>query len=169
MDSDGSEVGIGQEGELVHRGPTVVKSYWRRPEEDAKTFKDGWVHTGDRVVKDRDGFYYFLGRTDEMIISGGENIFPAEVEDVIYAHPSVANVAVIGVPDEQWGYTVKAIIAPKEGTAITEDEITKHVKQHLASFKKPRIIEFVNDLPKLGTGKLDRQKIKEMYGKPDQE
>jgi len=168
VDAQGNELEPGQEGEMIHRGPTLVDSYWQKPEESAKAFRDGWLYTGDRVVKDNDGFYYFLGRTDDMIISGGENIFPAEVEEVILAHPKVADVAILGVPDELWGQVVKAVIAPKEGMTVTEDEIIAHVKQHLASFKKPRLFEFVSDLPRMGSGKLDRQKIKETYAKPPQ-
>ncbi len=166
VDGEGKEVAPGVPGELLHRGPTVVKSYWQRPADSAKAFRDGWLHTGDLVTRDAEGFLYFLGRTDDMFISGGENIFPAEVEEIIYKYPKVADVAVIGVPDEVWGQVPKAIIVPKEGTTITQDEIIAHVKQHLASFKKPRIIEFVDDLPKLGTGKLARKQIKDMYGKP---
>lgn len=166
VDSTGKELGPNQEGEIVVRGPTVVDSYWQRPEETAKAFRDGWLYTGDKGIKDSEGFYYFLGRTDDMIISGGENIYPAEVEQVILNHPKVADVAVLGVPDEQWGQTVKAIIAPKKGEELTEDEVTTFVKQHLASFKKPRIIEFVSELPKGATGKLDRKKIKEIYMHP---
>ncbi len=169
VDAQGNELGPDQDGEMLHRGPTVVDSYWHRPEESAKAFKDSWLHTGDRVVKDSDGFYYFIGRKDDMIVSGGEKVFPAEVEEVILAYPKVADVAVVGVPDETWGQIVKAVIVPKQGMPLTEDEIVAHVKQCLASFKKPRLIEFVSDLPRLGTGKLDRRRIKEMYAKAAQE
>jgi len=166
VDSQGRELGPDQEGEIIVQGPTVADSYWQKPEESAKAFRNGWLYTGDKGVKDSEGFYYFLGRTDDMILSGGENIYPAEVEQVILNHPKVADVAVLGVPDKQWGQTVKAIIAPQKGEELTEDEVLTHVKQHLASFKKPRIIEFVSELPKGSTGKLDRKKIKEIYAHP---
>jgi acyl-CoA synthetase (AMP-forming)/AMP-acid ligase II len=165
VDMEGNELGPDQPGEIIVRGPTVADSYWRRPEESAKAFKNGWLYTGDKGVKDSEGFIYFLGRTDDMLISGGENIYPAEIEEAILSHPKVADVAVVGVPDEKWGQLVKAVIAVQEGEELKEDEILKHVMQRIASFKKPRIIQFVDELPKNPVGKLDRKKINEMYAK----
>ena len=164
VDSQGRDVGVGVEGEILHRGPSVVNEYWNRPEESSKAFRDGWLHTGDRAVRDEAGFIHFLGRKDDMIITGGENVYPAEVEEVILSYPKVADVAVIGMPDEKWGQTVKAIIAPKSGSDIDEQEILDHIKTRLSGFKRPRIIQFVESLPKIGSGKLDRVTIKNMYG-----
>lgn len=164
VDQEGRDVDPGVEGELLHRGPSVVNSYWDKPQETMKAFHDGWLHTGDRVVKDAEGFFYFLGRRDDMIITGGENVYPAEVEEVILSYPKVADVAVIGVADEKWGEIVKAVIAPKSGISIDEREILDHIRTRLSGFKRPRIIKFVESLPKIGSGKLDRVKIRNMYG-----
>lgn len=161
---DGRDVGVGVEGELLHRGPAVVGGYWNKPQESAKTFRDGWLHTGDRVVQDEEGFIYFLGRKDDLIITGGENVYPAEIEDVILGHPKIADVAAIAVSDDQWGQTIKAVIAPKSGVAIDEQEIREYVKTRLSGFKRPRVVQFVESLPKIGSGKLDRVKIKKLYG-----
>ncbi|UCD79156.1 MAG: AMP-binding protein [Desulfobacterales bacterium] len=165
IDPNGREAAVGKEGELLHRGPSVVSAYWNRPEESKKAFRDGWLHTGDLAVKDKDGFIYFLGRKDDMIVSGGENVYPAEVEEAILSHEKVADVAVLGVPNEKWGQTVKAIIAPKRDEKIDEMEILEHLKTILSGFKRPRIMEFAESLPKIGSGKLDRALIKKLYGK----
>lgn len=165
IDSKGQDVQPEEEGELLHRGPSVVSSYWNKPEETSKIFHDGWLHTGDLVKKDHDGFIYFLGRMDDMIITGGENVYPAEVEEVILSYHKVADVAVIGLPDEKWGQTIKAVIAPKGDFKINDREIVEYVKTKLSGFKRPRIIEFVESLPKIGSGKLDRVQIKRKYGK----
>jgi len=114
VDSEGREVGPGEEGQIAHRGPTVVEAYWRRPEETAKAFRDGWFHTGDIAKRDEEGFVYFLGRKDDMIVTGGENVYPAEVEEAILRNPKVADAAVLGVPDVKWGQTIKAVISVKD-------------------------------------------------------
>jgi len=165
VDAGGREVDVGVEGEILHRGPSVVEAYWNRPEESARAFRGGWLHTGDLAVKDEQGFVYFLGRKDDMIITGGENVYPAEVEEAILSYPKVADVAVLGVPDEKWGQTVKAVIVPKGGETIEEKEILGHIQSRLSRFKRPRIIQFVESLPKIGSGKLDRVTIKKTYGK----
>ena len=164
VDSDGRDVGAGVEGEILHRGPSVVNEYWNRPEESSKAFRGGWLHTGDRAVRDEAGFIHFLGRKDDLIITGGENVYPAEVEEVILSHPKVADVAIIGIPDEKWGQTIKAVIAPNSGMPIETQEILNHVKARLSGFKQPRVIQFVESLPKIGSGKLDRVSIKNLYG-----
>lgn len=165
VDSEGREVDAGVEGEILHRGPSVVDAYWNRPEETSKAFRGGWLHTGDLAIKDREGFVYFLGRKDDMIVTGGENVYPAEVEEAILSFPKVADVAVLGVADERWGQTVKAVIVPKAGETIEEREILEHIRPRLSRFKRPRIIQFVDSLPKIGSGKLDRVTIKKTYGK----
>ncbi len=164
VDANDEEVDVGVEGEILHRGPSIVDNYWKRPEESSKAFRDGWLHTGDLAMRDSEGFIYFLGRKDDMIITGGENVYPSEVEGVILSHQKVADVAVIGIPDEKWGQTIKAIIASKAGMNMDEQEILEYVKGKLSGFKRPRIIEFVESLPKIGSGKLDRVEIKKRHG-----
>lgn len=164
VDPEGVDVEIGNEGEILHRGPSVVGSYWNRPVESEKAFQNGWFHTGDIARMDKDGFLYYLGRKDDMIVTGGENVYPAEVEEAILSYEKVADVAVVGVPDEKWGQTIMAVIVPKGGVKIRESEIMHHVKGRLGGFKLPRTIQFADSLPKMGSGKLDRVQIKTSSG-----
>jgi fatty-acyl-CoA synthase len=166
VDGAGRDVGCGVEGELLHRGPSVVGAYWKKPAESERAFRDGWFRTGDRAFRDEEGFIHFLGRKDELIITGGENVYPAEVEEAILSHPGVADAAVVGVPDEQWGQTIKAIIAPRGGVTLSEAEIAEHLTGRLSRFKRPRIVEFTDALPKMGSGKLDRVRIRALYADP---
>jgi fatty-acyl-CoA synthase len=166
VDAEGHDVGEGVEGELLHRGPSVVDKYWNRMDETTKAFRDGWLHTGDIGTRDEKGFYYFIGRKDDLIITGGENVYPAEVEEAILGYSKVADVAVLGVPDDKWGQTVKAIIVPKNGMVIENAEINNFLKTKLSKFKIPRIYFFINELPKMGSGKMDRVQIKKSYGMP---
>lgn len=165
VNSEGKEVGPGEEGELIHRGPSVVEGYWHRPVETAEAFQDGWFHTGDIATRDENDYIYFLGRKDDMIVTGGENVYPAEVEEAILRYPKVADAAVLGVPDEKWGQTIKAIISPKEGESIQAEEIKIYLETKLSNFKMPRIFKFLQELPKIGSGKIDRALIKNVYGK----
>ena len=164
VDGDGAEVPVGEPGQIVHRGASVVDAYWQRPEETAKAFRDGWFHTGDIATRDEDGYVYFLGRKDDMILTGGENVYPAEVEQAILSHPKVADAAVLGVPDEKWGQRIMAVVAPREGSTLDERDLDRHLGDKLSSFKRPRSYEFVAQLPKIGSGKLDRALIKKTYG-----
>ncbi len=164
VDSSDRDVAVGQEGEILHRGPSVVSSYWDRPVESEKAFRGGWLHTGDIARMDEEGFVYFLGRKDDMIVTGGENVYPAEVEEAILSFEKVADVAVLGVADEKWGETIMAVVSPKSGISISEIEIVEHVKTRLAGFKQPRIVKFVESLPKMGSGKHDRVEIRKKYG-----
>ena len=164
VDEAGEDVGHGVEGELLHRGPSVVDAYWKRPEESEKAFGDGWFRTGDRAFRDREGFIYFLGRKDDLIITGGENVYPAEVEEVILGYPGVADVAIMGIPDERWGQAIKAVLALREGGTASQEEIFEYLKTRLSHFKLPRILEFTDALPKMGSGKLDRVRIRALYG-----
>ena len=163
--STGEEKTTG-EGELILRGPSVAKGYWNMPEETSERFKNGWFHTGDICKTDEDGFLYWLGRSDEMIKSGGENLFPSEIEQAIQSHPKVAMVCVIGVVDEKWGTVPKAVIAAREGESITKEEIFDHITGKIADFKRPRKYEFVEDLPVKPTAKMpvDREQVKKLYG-----
>lgn len=165
VDGNGNEVAPETIGEIiVRREPTGAAGYWNRPEEEAKKFRGEWIFTGDLGKVDADGYFYVLGRTDDMIISGGENIYPAEIERAIYAHPKVADAVVVRGKHPQWGQTPKAIVVPKHGETLTADEILEHVSVHLAPFKKPRQLVIVDSLPRSETGKIDRKAVKDLYG-----
>jgi len=153
----------GETGEIIVRGDSVTQGYWRLPEETAKTIRQGWFCTGDLATVDEDGYIYIIDRKKEIIISGGENISPKEVEEVIYGHPSVFEVAVIGVPDQKWGEAVKAVVVLKPGKAATEDEIITFCRNSLARFKVPKSVEFTDSLPKTASGKISRKELKELY------
>jgi acyl-CoA synthetase (AMP-forming)/AMP-acid ligase II len=144
-------------GELCHRGPNNMLSYWKKPDETAEMMRGGWIHSGDVATWDEEGFFYIVDRMKSMIISGGENIFPSEVERCLADHPGIAEVAVIGAPDAHWGEVVKAVIVRTPGSVLTVDEVSAYVSQRLASYKKPRIITFVDELPMTPTGKVNRK------------
>ncbi|BCJ85453.1 long-chain-fatty-acid--CoA ligase [Effusibacillus dendaii] len=152
---------IGETGELIIRGPQVMKGYWKMPDETAHTLRDGWLYTGDIARMDEDGYFYIVDRKKDMIIASGYNIYPRDVEEVIYTHPSVLETVVIGVPDEYRGETVKAFIVLKPGQTATAEEIEQHCRQHLAAYKVPRLIEFRESLPKTAVGKILRRVLAE--------
>jgi long-chain acyl-CoA synthetase len=161
VDEQGREVARGQEGELVIRGEIVMKGYWNDPQATQEVIDtQGWLHTGDVAQQDEDGFFYIVGRKKDMIISGGFNIYPREVEQVIESHPGVLEVAVIGVPDDIWGEAVKALVVPKPGTVISEDDIMQICQQHIASYKKPRAVDIVDHLPKNFQGKIMKRLLR---------
>jgi len=163
----GGEVGVGEAGELLIRGPHTFSGYWEMPEETAKTIdEDGWVHTGDIAIRDEEGFYYIVDRKKDMYISGGENVYPVEVENVIYQHPKVEEVAVIGVPDEKWGEVGKAVIVPKPGETITKEEIVEFCRGKLAKYKVPKYVAIVDSLPKSPAGKILKKDLRRDYGEP---
>jgi long-chain acyl-CoA synthetase len=163
VDDHDRDVPIGEVGEIIARSDRIMKEYWRSPEETAKTMKNGWIHTGDVGRMDEDGYIYLVDRKKDMIISGGENIYSREVEEVLYMHPAVLEAAVVGVPDEEWGESVKALVVLKEGATASEEEIIEFCKEHLASYKKPRSVEFRGSLPKTGSGKIKKNEIREAY------
>lgn len=160
---DGSEVPIGEEGELLLRGPNIMQGYWRNPKATEQVFIDGWFRLQDIGKMDENGYVFLLDRKHNMIISGGENIYPAEIERVLVKHPAILEAAVIGVPDERWGETVKAIVTLKKGATASESEIIGFCKERLASFKKPRSVDFVKAIPKTGPGKIDKKKLRDFY------
>ena len=162
---DGKEVAPGETGEILIRADKLMKGYWKMPEETAEAFRDGWFHTRDMGMMDEDGFIYLMDRKSDMIISGGFNIYPREVEDVLMAHPGVAEAAVIGVPDDLWGESVKAMVVPKEGVELTGEEIVRHCKENLAGYKKPRSVDFIEEIPKNPYGKINRRALKEPFWK----
>jgi long-chain acyl-CoA synthetase len=159
MDENGAEVPIGARGEIVIRGPNVMKGYWGRPDATAETIRDGWFHTGDIGVMDEDGYFFIVDRLKDMIIRGGYNVYPREVEEVLYEHPAVREVAVVGVPDPELGEEVAAAVALKEGAAADEDELRDFVKARVAPYKYPRLISFFPDLPKGPSGKIVKREI----------
>jgi len=160
---DGSPVEPGERGELWVKGPNVTPGYWRRPDANATSFTDGWLHTGDTVRVDEEGFYYIVDRTKDMYISGGENVYPAEVEDVLYQIAAIAEAAVIGVADERWGETGLAIVALKPGAAASESEIMAHCRERLSRFKCPRGVVFIDALPRNATGKVHKPTLRASF------
>jgi acyl-CoA synthetase (AMP-forming)/AMP-acid ligase II len=163
VDEQDHDVPLGEVGEIVTCSDRIMQGYWKAPEETARTMRDGWLHTGDVGRMDEDGYVYLVDRKKDMIISGGENIYSREVEDVLYMHPAVREAAVVGVPDEQWGESVKAVIVLEEGATVSEQEIIDFCKANMASYKKPRSVEFWSDLPKTASGKIKKVDIREPY------
>jgi acyl-CoA synthetase (AMP-forming)/AMP-acid ligase II len=160
VDEKGDITAPGVPGEIFLKSEASMRGYWNNSVATAETLQDGWVRTGDIGVFDRNGFLSIVGRRKEMIISGGENIFAGEVEEAIMLHPGVMQIAVIGVPDERWGEAVKAIIVQQPGYNLTSEEIIKHCAKHIASYKKPRHVEFASELPKNPVGKVDKKALK---------
>ncbi|RLB11349.1 MAG: hypothetical protein DRG39_04320, partial [Deltaproteobacteria bacterium] len=154
-----------QVGEIIVKGDTITPGYWKLPDETEKAIKDGWLYTGDLAVMDEEGYIQIVDRKKDMIITGGENVYSTEVENVLYMHPAILEAAVIGVPDEHWGEAVKAVVALKEGHSATEKEIIEFCKNHLAHYKAPKSVDFVNALPKTGSGKIYKKGIREIYWK----
>jgi fatty-acyl-CoA synthase len=163
LDDSGDEAGPGDPGELCVRGPLVMKGYWNKPEETAETLEGGWLHTGDVARRDEDGFLTIVDRKKDMIVSGGFNVYPREVEDVIATHPSVAAVGVIGVPDETWGEAVKAVVVLREGKTLDLDELMALVKEHKGSHHAPKSVDIVDSLPLSPLGKPDKKALRSRY------
>lgn len=161
VDSDMEEADVGEIGELVVYGPQVMQGYWNNPEETDKVLKDGWLRTGDLGYMDEDGYFYIVDRKKDMIIAGGYNIYPREVEEVLYEHNDIQEAVVAGVPDPYRGETVKAYIVLKPGKKVSEEELNKYCREKLAAFKVPRIYEFREELPKTAVGKILRRKLVE--------
>jgi fatty-acyl-CoA synthase len=163
---DGSDAGVDELGELWVKGPNVTPGYWNRPDANASSFTDGWLHTGDATRVDAEGFYYIVDRWKDMYISGGENVYPAEVENVLHQIPAIAEAAVIGIPNEQWGEVGMAIVAVRPGHTLAAEEIHAHCAANLARFKCPRLIEFVEALPRNATGKIHKPTLRNNFGAP---
>jgi acyl-CoA synthetase (AMP-forming)/AMP-acid ligase II len=161
VDENAADVTPGSVGEIVTRGPGMMHGYWNKPEQTAATIRNGWVHTGDGAWADADGFIYIVDRLKDMIVTGGENVFTAEVESVISTHPAVAEVAVIGIPSEKWGEEVHAIIVLREGHAVTDIEIIAHCEPLIANFKRPRSVTIRTEgLPLSGAGKILKRELR---------
>jgi acyl-CoA synthetase (AMP-forming)/AMP-acid ligase II len=165
VDENNKDVGSDTVGEIILRSKAVMVEYWRKPEDTGDVMVDGWLHTGDMGFYDEKGFVYIVDRKKDMIISGGENIYPREIEEVLYKHPAVAEATVIGIPDELWVERVHGLIVLKEGQRVSENEIMEFCKQHLARYKAPKSVEFVDALPKNPQGKILKREIREKYWK----
>ncbi len=162
VDLNGHEVSVGDVGEIIARSDSVMQGYWNKPDLTSEALQNGWLHTGDLGKIDARGYIFIVDRKRDLIKSGGEKIFPKEVENVLYSLPEVAECAVIGVPDDKWGEIVKAFIALREGTSLTPEAILQKCKQQLADFKKPRQIVFLKELPKNAAGKILKYRLKEL-------
>jgi fatty-acyl-CoA synthase len=163
---DGTEASVGELGELWVKGPNITPGYWNRPDANRSSFTDGWLHTGDAARIDEEGFYYIVDRWKDMYISGGENVYPAEVESVLHQLSAVAEAAVIGVPSEQWGEVGMAIVAVKPGHTVSDEDIHAHCAVNLARFKCPRLIRYVEALPRNATGKIHKPTLRQQFGSP---
>ena len=159
VDAEDNEAPLGEVGEIVILGPNVMKGYWQRPEATAEAIRDGWFHTGDLAKVDEDGYFYIVDRKKDLIIRGGYNVYPREIEEVIYEHPAVAEAAVIGLPHSSLGEEVAAAVALKPGAAVTAEELRDYVKSQVAAYKYPRHVWFVDALPKGPTGKIQKRDI----------
>ena len=148
-------------GEIQIKGHNIMKGYWKKPEATAAALKDGWFSSGDIGARDTDGYYFIVDRKKDMIIRGGYNVYPREIEEVLYAHPAVAEAAVVGAPDPRHGEEVKAVVAKRAGhEATTAQDIIDYCREHLAAYKYPRIVEFLPSLPKGPTGKILKRKLR---------
>ena len=158
VNPDGKQV-----GEIIVKGDIITPGYWRLPEENARAFRDGWLYTGDLATIDAEGYINIVDRKKDMIVTGGENVFSIEVEKVIYLHPDVIEASVLGVPDPKWGEAVKAVCVLKKGGLVSQEELILFCKEHLTHYKAPKSVDFVNSLPKTGSGKIDKKTLKEKY------
>ncbi len=163
VDAKGQQTAPREVGEIIVRGGMVMKGYWNRPDATAEAIRDGWFHTGDAGYFDEDGYLYIHDRVKDMIVSGGENVYPAEVESALFAHEGVADVAVIGVPDEKWGEAVKAVVVRTRGSQVDAQTLIEACRDKIAGFKIPRSVDFVDELPRNPTGKVLKRELRERY------
>lgn len=163
VDEHGNDITPGEVGEIIHKGEGTMKGYWKAPELSSEVLKDGWLYTRDMGTVDENGYIYILDRKSDMIISGGFNIYPSEVEAALCEHPAVKEAAVIGVPDDRWGEAVKAVVVLNENMESDAEELIRHCKARIASYKKPQSVDFIKELPKNAHGKTLRRKVKEKY------
>ena len=162
VDQDGNELSTGEVGEVAAKGPNIMQGYWRKPEQTAEVLRDGWYHTGDLGRLDADGYLYLVDRAKDMIVTGGENVYCSEVEEVLYKHPAVLEAAVIGVPDGRWGEAVHAVVVQRE--AVTAEELIEFCRDHIAGYKLPKAITFSEtELPKSGPGKILKRELRKPF------
>jgi acyl-CoA synthetase (AMP-forming)/AMP-acid ligase II len=150
-----------QVGEIIVKGDTITPGYWNLPEETEQAIRDGWLYTGDLAVMDEEGYVNIVDRKKDMIITGGENVYSTEVENVLYMHPDVLEAAVIGIPDPHWGEAVQACVVPKEGRTVSEQDIIAFCKENLAHYKAPKTVVLLDALPKTGSGKIYKKGLRE--------
>jgi fatty-acyl-CoA synthase len=163
VDEEDHDVPLGEVGELVLRGPTVFAGYWGLPEATAEAKRGGWFHSGDLAREDPHGFITLVDRKKDMIISGGENVYPIEVEQVLHRYPGISDVAVVGVPDQRWGETVLAVVVPAAGTELSERDVIEFCRERIAHFKCPRRVELVEELPRNATGKVLKRELRRRF------
>ncbi len=163
VDANGLDVPCGEIGEIVYQGENLMVGYWNREKETSEAMHGGWFHTGDAGTIDKDGFIFIKDRIKDMIVSGSENIYPAEIEAVLAGHPDVVEVAVVGIPDQKWGETVKAVVVKRVGTSLTEAALIEWTRDKLAGYKRPRSVDFADALPRNASGKLLKRKLREPY------
>ncbi|MBL6761288.1 MAG: fatty acid--CoA ligase [PS1 clade bacterium] len=163
VDEDGKDVPQGEVGEIVMRAASNMKGYWAKPDATAEAVRDGWFYSGDAGFLDAEGYVFIHDRVKDMIVSGGENVYPAEVENALFAHPQIADVAVIGVPDEKWGEAVKACVVPEPGAELSPDEIIAFARERIAGYKLPKSVDFVEALPRNPSGKILRRELRDPY------
>jgi acyl-CoA synthetase (AMP-forming)/AMP-acid ligase II len=163
VDEDDNPVQNGTMGEIVVRGPQVMKGYWNRPEETAAAIRDGWMHTGDAGTLDDEGYMYIKDRVKDMIVSGAENVYPKTVETVLFTHPYIADAAVIGVPHEKWGETVKAVVVLRNGSTVSEDDIIDFCRDKMGGFERPTSVDFIEAIPRNASGKVLKRELREPY------
>jgi long-chain acyl-CoA synthetase len=163
LDEEGRPLPVGETGEICVRGPALMNGYWNRPEATAETIRGGWLYTGDVGRFDDQGYLYILDRSKDMLISGGLNVYPREIEEVLARHPGISEVAIIGVPDEKWGEAVKAMVVRSPGAELTEKEVIDFAGDNLAGYKKPKSVDFIEALPKTTYGKIDKKALRAPY------
>ncbi len=163
VDEDGNELPVGEIGEIIGRGPQLMRGYWKMPDATAETLRDGWLHTGDAGSMDEEGYFFIQDRIKDMIVSGGENVYPAEIEQVLYEHPAIADVAVIGIPDDTWGEAVHAIVQLKPGAEASAEDIIAFCRDRLAGYKRPRSVEFIDQIPRNASMKVLKKDLRRPY------
>jgi long-chain acyl-CoA synthetase len=159
VDEDDNEVAQGEVGEIVIRGHNILKGYWRRPDATAEAMRGGWFHSGDMARTDEDGYFYIVDRKKDLIIRGGYNVYPREVEEVLYEHPKIREAAVVGIPHDEWGEEIGAAVVLHEGEELSAEEVSAYVKEQIAAYKYPRVVWFLDELPKGPTGKILKREI----------
>jgi len=159
VDEDGEEVAQGEVGEIVIRGHNVMKGYWQRPDATAEAMRGGWFHSGDMARVDEEGYFFIVDRKKDLIIRGGYNVYPREVEEVLYEHPKIREAAVVGVPHDEWGEEIGAAVVPMEGERLSPEEVSAYVKDRIAAYKYPRLVWFLDELPKGPTGKILKREL----------
>jgi long-chain acyl-CoA synthetase len=157
----GEEMAVGEVGEIVLQTPTMMKGYWNDPEETAKVIRDGWLYTGDLAYKDEDGYYFIVDRSKDVVISGGYNIYPREIDEVLFTHPKVKDAMAVGIEDGYYGETLKAFVQLVDGVTASEEELKAYCREHLAAYKVPRQIVFRTELPRSGVGKALRRILRD--------